>query len=254
MTNRRHFIAANWKMNKTASETEEFLNALKDELKKYEERLDLAICPPFTSLEKASKILSGTNIKLGAQDMSTEESGAFTGEVSADMLLDLGVEFVIVGHSERRQYHEETNDLVNRKAKAALDKGLKPIVCIGESLEQRENDKTEQVITEQIKGSLAKLSNKEILQTTIAYEPVWAIGTGRTATPEQAQEVHALIRDLLKDMFGQETAEKIIIQYGGSVKPSNSADLISCKDIDGALVGGASLKEKDFPELIKNAL
>lgn len=241
-------------MNKTASEAEKILIELKSKLLPYAEKLNIAVCPAFTALETSAKILSGSSINLGAQDVSTKENGAYTGEVSADMLLDIGVKYVIIGHSERRQYHNETDELINKKAKTALRAGLLPIVCIGETLQERESEKTHNVITSQIKGSLKDFMVDEIVKTTIAYEPVWAIGTGRTATKEQAQDVHALIRKLLSDIYGREVAEKVIIQYGGSVKPENSAELMNQQDIDGALVGGASLDPEVFTKLIHNAV
>ena len=254
MSKRSLFIAGNWKMNKTASEAVVTLTELKEKVKEFEGKLEVAICPTFTALDRAVQTTKGSNIKIGAQDISDKLSGAFTGEISADMLLDLGVEYVIIGHSERREYHNESNELISKKAKTALNAGLKPIVCIGETLEEREAEKTFAVITEQVKGSLAGITAEEMLKTTLAYEPVWAIGTGKTASPEQAQEVHALIRSLLTEGFGAETAEQVKIQYGGSVKPDNSAELMGKQDIDGALVGGASLKPEDFSKLIANAL
>jgi triosephosphate isomerase (TIM) len=254
MAKRSLFIAGNWKMNKTASEATVTLAALKEQVKEFEGKLEIAICPTFTALDRAVKTVSGSNVKIGAQDISDKESGAFTGEISAAMLLDLGVEYVIIGHSERRQYHAETDELVSKKAKTTLNAGLKPIVCIGETLEERESEKTYDVITTQVKGSLEGLTAEEMIKTTIAYEPVWAIGTGKTASPEQAQDVHALIRTLLTELFGTDTAEQVKVQYGGSVKAENSAELMGKQDIDGALVGGASLKPEDFASLIANAL
>ena len=254
MAARKLFIAGNWKMNKTASEAAETLAELKGKVAAYTGKLTIAVCPAFAALDRAGAALKGSGIALGAQDVSVHASGAYTGEVAADMLLDLGVKYVIVGHSERRQYHGETDALVSQKAKVALDAGLLPIVCIGETLAEREAGKMNAVITAQTKGSLAGLSKAEMLKTTIAYEPVWAIGTGKTASPAQAQEVHALIRSLVAQAFGAEVAEQVIIQYGGSVKDSNSKELMSQRDIDGALVGGASLKAEDFAKLIANAL
>ncbi len=253
MAERKLFIAGNWKMNKTATEAAEMVTALKDAVVDLTNKVDIGICPPYTAIDRVSEIIKGSGIALGAQEISEHESGAYTGEISAAMLLDLCVENVIIGHSERRQYHCETDEGVSRKARTALDAGLKPIVCIGETLEQREAERTNEVITAQVKGSLEGLSREDILRTTIAYEPVWAIGTGKTATPEQAQNVHALIRGLLNDKYGADVAEKIIIQYGGSVKPANSKELMAQPDIDGALVGGASLEADTFAELIKNA-
>jgi triosephosphate isomerase len=241
-------------MNKTGSEAEKILVELKSKLSPYCGKLNIALCPAFTALETAARILHGSNIKLGAQDVSAKERGAYTGEVSAEMLRDLGVKYVIIGHSERRQYHGETDAIVNEKAKMTLKSGLLPIVCLGETLQERENGKTYDVITTQVKGSLKGFTSEEIVKTTIAYEPVWAIGTGRTASKEQAQEAHALIRKLLADAYGNETAEKVIIQYGGSVKPENSAELMAQEDIDGALVGRASLEPEVFTKLITNAV
>ena len=248
------FIAGNWKMNKTASEAETILSELKKKVAQFNNKVNIAICPTFTALDRAVKTTKDSNIAIGAQDISDKESGAYTGEISAAMLLDLGVKYVIIGHSERRQYHGETNELVSKKAKTTLDAGLLPIICLGETLEERETGKTSEVVTKQVKNSLAGLTAEEMIKTTIAYEPIWAIGTGKTASPEQAQEVHALIRRLLTEIFGTGTAEKVIIQYGGSVKPDNSATLMSQTDIDGALVGGASLDPSVFSDLIANAL
>lgn len=254
MKKRMLFIAGNWKMNKTASEAEKLLVELKAKLASFEGKLNIAVCPAFTALETSSKVLKGSNIAIGSQDISAKDSGAYTGEVSAKMLLDIGVQYAIVGHSERRQYHAETDALINAKAKKALSSGVLPIVCIGETFEERESGRMNSVITTQTKGSLSGLTAEEIVKTTIAYEPVWAIGTGKTASPAQAQEVHALIRKLLTDAYGTEVAEKVIIQYGGSVKPDNSNELMNQKDIDGALVGGASLEVEVFYNLIANAV
>lgn len=241
-------------MNKTASEAEKILVELKLKLLPYCGKLNIAVCPAFTALETAYRIFHGSNIKLGSQDVSAKERGAYTGEVSAEMLRDVGVKYAIVGHSERRQYHNETDAVVNEKAKMALRSGLLPIVCIGETMQERENGKTYDVIITQFKSSLKGLTSEEMIKTTIAYEPVWAIGTGKTASKEQAQDVHALIRRLLTDAYGSETAERVIIQYGGSVKPENSAELMGQQDIDGALVGGASLDPEVFTKLIVNAI
>ena len=254
MKKRMLFIAGNWKMNKTSSEAEKFLVELKGKLAQFNGKLNLAVCPAFTALETATKALKGSNISVGSQDISAKDNGAFTGEVSAKMLLEIGVKYAIVGHSERRQYHGETDAYINSKAKKALSSGLIPIVCIGETLQEREAGKTSDVITTQVKGSLAGLTTAEMVKTVIAYEPVWAIGTGKTATPAQAQEVHALIRKLLTNAYGEEVSEKVIIQYGGSVKADNSYELMNQKDIDGALVGGASLEVEGFYNLVANAV
>lgn len=251
---RKLFIAGNWKMNKTASEAADMVSSFVDKVLGSTGKLTIAICPPFTSLDRVGCILENTGIDLGAQNVSEIESGAYTGEVSAAMLLDLGVKYVIVGHSERRQYYGETDEFVNQKALAALKAGLLPIICIGETLEEREADKTFEVISSQISGSFAGISEEDMLKTTIAYEPVWAIGTGKTASPEQAQEVHSFIRGKISEAYGAEVANQVIIQYGGSVKASNSKELMSMPDIDGALVGGASLDAAGFADLIRNAV
>ncbi len=252
--NRTLFIAGNWKMNKTSSEAAELVSKFKDELDGVIDKVNVALCPPFTALDRVCGILKNSKIAVGAQNLSDKASGAYTGEVAASMLLDLGVKYVIIGHSERRQYYGETDALINKKAKFAISSGLLPIVCIGETLEERESGRMKSVIGTQFNGSLKDFSDNEILQTTIAYEPVWAIGTGKTASPAQAQEVHAMIRKMLLDRFGAEIASKIIIQYGGSVKADNSAELMSQEDIDGALVGGASLDPANFAKLIINAI
>ncbi len=250
---RKTIIAGNWKLNKTATETKELTEGLKELLKDITE-VDMVICPPFTSLNAASEIIKDSPIALGAQNMFWEENGAFTGEISASMLKDAGATFVILGHSERRQFFGETNETVNKKLKSALAAGLNPIVCVGENLEQRESNKTFDIVKNHVQNSLAGLSNEEMKKTIIAYEPVWAIGTGKTATKEQAQEVHQYIRKLFGEVFDEETASVVRIQYGGSVKPDNAAGLISQPDIDGALVGGASLKVDSFTQIIKNCL
>lgn len=254
MKNRTLFIAGNWKMNKTAKEAEKMLSELKSKLASFKGKLDIAVCPAFTALETAERILKDSNIGIGSQDISSRESGAYTGEVSAAMLLDLGVSYAIIGHSERRQYHNETDKIVNEKTQMALKSGILPIVCVGETLQEREENKTTAVVTKQISESLVGFSAEEMKKITIAYEPVWAIGTGKTATPLQAQEVHALIRGLIAKSHGNEIAEKVRIQYGGSVKADNSAELMNQKDIDGALVGGASLDVEGFFKLISNAI
>ncbi len=254
MSDRKLFIAGNWKMNKTASQAKETLSELVAKVSDVKDKVDIAVCVPYTALESSSQVLKDGSVKLGAQDISSFASGAYTGEISAEMLLDLNVKYVIVGHSERRQYHAESDEQVSIKSKVALDSGLLPIVCIGETLEERESGRTTEVVSGQLKGSLVGLTADEMLKVTIAYEPVWAIGTGKTASPEQAQEVHAQIRSLLVEAYGSEVAEKVRLQYGGSVKPGNSNELMAQKDIDGALVGGASLEASMFAELIANAL
>jgi len=237
-------------MYKNVGEALELVDGLKKELSA-ETSVDIAVCPPFTAISEIAKALKGSNIAWGSQDIYWEEEGAFTGEVAPRMITDLGCKFCIVGHSERRTYFGETIDTVNKKVKAALRHGLTPIVCVGERLEERDSGKTFDVVKSHVEGGLAGLSKDDASRIVIAYEPVWAIGTGRTATPEQAQEVHKHIRSLLAGMFGDEVASKIRIQYGGSVKPDNVKAIMAGPDIDGALVGGASLKVKDFAEIVK---
>ena len=250
---RKLIIAGNWKMNKTVAESLDLANGLVRELKEVKE-VDIAICPPFTALSEVSKAVIDSNIRLGAQNMSQKGYGAHTGEIAAGMLKEFSTKYVILGHSERREYQRESDELIAAKAKAAHEAGLKPIVCVGEQLEERESGNTENVVGTQVRGSLAGLTTEEMLGTVIAYEPVWAIGTGKTATAEQAQEVHAFIRNLLADLFDADTAKAVRIQYGGSVKPDNARELMSQPDVDGALVGGASLDVRVFSELIKNSI
>lgn len=248
---RRKIIAANWKMNMTVEEAGNFLDSFLLEVGE-EKRVDIVLVPAFTALPRVSERLEkAANVKLGAQNMHWEKSGAFTGEISASMLRELFVRYLIVGHSERRTLFGETDEIVNRKTKAALEASLKPIVCVGETLTERDGNQVEQVLERQIRGSLAGLSPKELLETVIAYEPVWAIGTGRTASPEQAQEAHAFIRKMLAEISDAQTADKVRIQYGGSVKPGNTTELMKQPDIDGALVGGASLEARGFAEIVK---
>ncbi len=249
---RKIIIAGNWKMNKTQIEAIEFVNQLKRAIADIQE-VDIVVCPPFTALADVKDVLLESNIGLGAQNLFWEDSGAYTGEVSAPMLKSLDVQYVIIGHSERRQYFQETDVTVNKRLKSALKHGLIPIVCIGETLAEREAGKTFVVIKTQCVGGLQGMSVEEMKKIILAYEPVWAIGTGKTATPEQAQEVHAFIRRQLQEMFDEETAAEVRIQYGGSVKPDNTNDLMSQPDIDGALVGGASLKADSFVDIIKNS-
>lgn len=248
---RKIIIAGNWKMYKTTLEAINFVNALKRQL--YDVRdVDIVVCPPFTALGDISEVLNDSNICLGAQDLYWEDEGAFTGEVSAPMIKESGAQYVIIGHSERRQYFTETNQGVNKKIKAALKGGLIPIVCIGESLQERESNRTFDVIKIQCEGCFTGFSNEAFEKIIIAYEPVWAIGTGKTATAQQAQEVHKFIRELLSKMYNDDIALRTRIQYGGSVKPENIIELVSQGDIDGALVGGASLKEDSFVKIVKN--
>jgi len=250
---RKLFIAGNWKMNKTITEALDLAKELKENVGEVS-ALTIAICPSFLCLDALTNVVRKTSIKLGAQNMYHKDEGAFTGEVSALMLRDAGCDYVILGHSERRQYFSETNDLINKKTKAALKHGLVPIVCVGETLQEREAGKTFDVVKDHVTKSLKDLTHEELKKIVIAYEPVWAIGTGKTATPEQAQEVHGYIRSLLSEMANADVAQSIVIQYGGSVKPDNTKDLMKQKDIDGALVGGASLTADSFTAIITNAL
>jgi len=248
---RKPIIAGNWKLNNNLKKSIELVTELKRELSDIE-NVDIVVCPVFTALADINDVLSASNIELGAQNCYWEDSGAFTGEVSASLLKDIGVKYVIIGHSERRQFFGETNETVNKRIKAALASNLIPIVCVGENLEEREADRMIEVVTDHIEGSLAGFTAKDVDKMVLAYEPIWAIGTGKTATPEQAQEVHKIIRDLLAKNFGEDTANGVRIQYGGSVKPENSNELLSQPDIDGALVGGASLKVDSFAAIVKS--
>ena len=250
---RKLIIAGNWKMNKTAAEGAELAGQIKLGLGDLTE-VDVVVCPPSTALESVSEAIEESTMRLGAQDMSPNDYGAHTGEICAGMLREFGVRYVILGHSERRQFQEETDALINQKTKAALAAALKPIVCVGELLEQREAGETEAVVGTQLSGSLEGLSAEQMCETVLAYEPVWAIGTGRTATREQAQEVHAFIRGRLAEQFDDAVARRVRIQYGGSVKPDNARELMSQPDVDGALVGGASLDAHNFLEIINNTL
>lgn len=250
---RRLIIAGNWKMNKTVSESLDLVTGLKRELNGVKE-LDIVVCPPFTALSEVSKAIIDSNIRLGAQNMSEQNYGAFTGEIAAGMLRDLAVRYVILGHSERRQFQRETDELISKKAAAAHAASLKPIVCVGETLGEREAGLMKSVVEMQTRGSLAGLTAQQIEETVIAYEPVWAIGTGRTATSAQAQEVHAFIRQTLAQIVGEGVARKVRIQYGGSVKPANARELMGQPDVDGALVGGASLEPRSFADIIKNTI
>ena len=249
-TMRKVIVAGNWKMNKTAKEAAQFFNELKP-LVADVKNAGIVIGAPFTALETATRETAGSNIKIAAENMNAKESGAYTGEVSPLMLKDLGVEYVILGHSERREYYHETDEIINEKVKSALAHDLKPILCIGEKLEQREAGTTNDVVKTQIVGGLKDVTAAEMANVVLAYEPVWAIGTGKTATPGQAQEVHAFIRGLLTDLYGKEVAENVTVQYGGSMNDANAADLIAQTDIDGGLVGGASLVPKKFAVIIK---
>ena len=247
---RRKVIAGNWKMNNDLKETQNLISKLSSGLPLDNLNCDVIVCPPFTSLFEAHTLLKGTKIKLGAQNMYYESSGAFTGEISVAMLKSVGCEYVILGHSERRTIFGETDELINNKIKKAIASELKPIFCIGELLEEREAGITENIIEKQLKFGLKDISSEEIVNVIIAYEPVWAIGTGKTASPEQAEEVHKFIRSLINEKYGESISENIIIQYGGSVNSKNAKELLFQKNIDGALIGGASLKADSFIEIL----
>jgi triosephosphate isomerase len=247
---RRKFICGNWKMHKTSAEAVALVRELRRRLNT---QVQIAVAPPFTALSKVKEALMGSPIQLFAQNCHYEKQGAFTGEISAPMLAEVGCDGVILGHSERRQYFGESDEGVNKKIKAALEAGLHPIVCVGETLQEREANHTWEVVSGQLRGALAGLAPVQIGKLTLAYEPVWAIGTGKTATTGQAQEVHGQIRGFLREMAGPQTAEAVRIQYGGSVKPDNAAELLGQPDIDGALVGGASLKVDDFARIVAGA-
>jgi triosephosphate isomerase len=247
---RQPVIAGNWKMNGTRAEAERLLSVLKRLIGRPSDR-EIIVAPPFTALETAARLLAGTPIRVAAQNLYWEPQGAFTGEVSGPMLKELGCSSVILGHSERRQYFGETDDVVAKKVRAAQRDGLTPIVCVGETLEERERGDTFAVITRQVRGALEGQAKAAVAALVIAYEPVWAIGTGRTATPEQAEEVHLAIRKVLTDLSGQDTAQAVRVLYGGSVKPDNVDGLMAQPDIDGALVGGASLQADAFARIVQ---
>ncbi|MCH8326048.1 MAG: triose-phosphate isomerase [Bacteroidetes bacterium] len=247
---RRRIIAGNWKMHNNLSESQNLVTKLVNGLNDQNINREVIICPPFTSLTEVSNLLSGTKIELGAQNMHFENKGAFTGEISADMLKSIGCKYVILGHSERRNIFGETDELINRKIKQALISELTPIFCMGETLEQREDGITNDVIKKQISEGMKGLSEEDVNKIIIAYEPIWAIGTGKTATPEQAQEVHKFIRSLLRENFSENSSQNIPVLYGGSVKPDNAEDLLAKEDIDGALVGGACLDVDSFISII----
>src|SRR5258706_15606237 len=250
---RKLIIAGNWKMNKTVAEGLDLVRALKLELANIKE-VDIVVCPPFTALSEVSRAILDSNIRLGAQNMSEHHVGAFTGEIAAVMLKEFSVRYVILGHSERRQYQKESDALIAKKTLAAHGASLKPVVCVGETLAEREGGQMETVLETQVRGSLAGLTKEQMAETIIAYEPVWAIGTGKTATTQQAQDAHAFIRALLVKIFDETVARKARIQYGGSVKPNNAKELMSQPDVDGALVGGASLEARSFADIIKNSV
>jgi triosephosphate isomerase (TIM) len=248
---RNKIIAGNWKMYKDLNESAELLNGLKSKLATLPAGVKAIVCPPFTTLALAKQILEGSPIAIGAQNMYPEDEGAFTAEISPKMLKSVGCTYVILGHSERRQYFNETNEFINKKAKKAIASGLIPIICVGETLAQRESNITAQVVSEQATGCLKDIPAAEVEKLIIAYEPVWAIGTGKVATPAQAQEVHHTIRTLIGKLYSAATAEKVVIQYGGSVKPENAKELLHQPDIDGALVGGACLKADSFAAIVQ---
>ncbi len=247
---RKRIVAGNWKMNKTVDEAVALAKGVVETAKGIEDAV-VIVCPTYVCLTAVNEVVKGTNVKLGAQDVYWEASGAFTGKVSVDMLKSAGVEYVIIGHSEQRTYFGETNKSVNDKTKATLAGGLIPIICVGETLEEREANRTNDVVKDHVVGAYQGLSKEDALKTVIAYEPVWAIGTGKVASPEQAQEVHAFIRNLLVDLYDKEVSDSIQIQYGGSMKPDNAVELLGQEDIDGGLIGGAALKAEDFAGIFK---
>ena len=244
---RKPIIAGNWKMHKTIAEALEFVNDVKDKVNN--DNVEAVICAPFTLLKDLKEATKGTNIKIGAQNMHFEEKGAFTGVISPLMLKELDMDYVVIGHSERRQYFNETNETVNKKVLKALEVGIDPILCVGETLEEREAGKTKDVCKVQVEKALENVSKEDLAKVVIAYEPVWAIGTGKTATSEDANDVIAYIREVVANLY-KELANEVRIQYGGSVKPSNVAEIMNQSDIDGALVGGASLEANDYVKLV----
>jgi triosephosphate isomerase len=250
---RKLIIAGNWKMNKTVAEALDLVRGLKLELANVKE-VDIVVCPPFTALSEVSKAILDSNIRLGAQNMSENNAGAHTGEIAAGMLKEFSVRYVILGHSERRQYQKESDALISKKALAVHAASLKPIICVGETLAEREAGQMEAVLQTQLRGSLAGLTKDQMAETVVAYEPVWAIGTGKTATTHQAQQAHAFIRDVLGKIFDETVARRVRIQYGGSVKSPNARELMGQPDVDGALVGGASLEVRSFADIIKNSI
>lgn len=246
---RKPIIAGNWKMNNTIAQTEALLKDLKPLV--VDADCEVVVCAPFTSLAKAIEITKNSNIAVGAENVHWAEKGAFTGEISAEMLAELGVKYVIIGHSERRQYFNETDETVNKRVKAALAAGLKPIICIGETLAEREGGKVEEVLVRQTTGAFADIDAKELKNIVIAYEPVWAIGTGKTATSQQANDTIKIVRDTIAKLYGKSEADKMRIQYGGSMNPKNAKELMAMEEIDGGLIGGASLKALDFSQVVK---
>lgn len=248
---RRKIFAGNWKMHKTAAESSVLANEIAAAIRTQPADGEVVVCPTYVSLDRVSAVISGSPVLLGAQDMHWESQGAFTGKISGDMLKAVGVTYVILGHSEQRSYFHETDEGVNKKAHKALASGLKPILCVGETLAERESAVTEKVVEKQVRGAYAGFSAAQAMQTVIAYEPVWAIGTGRNATSQQAQDVHRFIRGLLVLLFDRATADAVRIQYGGSMKPENAKELLSQPDVDGGLIGGASLKADAFLGIIR---
>lgn len=251
-SHRKYLIAGNWKMNKNAAEAVELVSEIHEKVGR-DTDVAVAVCPPFTALESVAQVIEDSNIQLGAQNMYHEASGAYTGEISAEMLRHFFCTYVILGHSERRTYFDENDEFVNKKVVAALQNSLKPILCVGETLEEREAERTLEVVERQVRGGLVGVDEESAENLVIAYEPVWAIGTGKTATPEMAQEVHAEIRRMLVDLFGKSVASRIRILYGGSMKPDNASDLMDQPDIDGGLIGGASLEARPFVQLVEIA-
>ena len=251
---RKAIIAGNWKMNKTRPEAKELLEAIKPLVANAQGKVEVVACVPFTNLETAVNTTAGSNIKIGAENVHFEKSGAFTGEISADMLTEIGVTYVVIGHSERRQYFGETDETVNKRTKAALAAGLIPIVCVGELLNEREAGITSEIVGKQVKLDLAGLTADEAKKTVIAYEPVWAIGTGKTATADQAEEVCAFIRATIASLYDQAVADAVTIQYGGSMNAKNCAELLAKPNVDGGLIGGASLKADDFNVIVQAAV
>jgi triosephosphate isomerase len=246
---RKTFIAGNWKMNTTITEAEELVKGIFAEVGSVTD-VTIAVCPPYTNIQVVASVIKGTNIRLGAQDVHWEEKGAFTGKISCGMLTALGVEYVIIGHSEQRTYFHETDETVNKKVHAALKAGLKPIICVGETLEERNGGQMEQVVERQVRGAFKDVNTGAAAYCTIAYEPVWAIGTGVNATPQQANDAHKFIRTILSDIYNDKFAQAMIIQYGGSMKAGNAAELLGQSDVDGGLIGGASLKASDFAGIV----
>ncbi|MGD9200446.1 MAG: triose-phosphate isomerase [Chitinispirillia bacterium] len=247
---RKTFIAGNWKMNTTLDKAVDLAKELVTSIGSVD-HVDIAVCPPYISLSAVSEVIKGSNIKLGAQDVHWEKQGAYTGKICCEMLKSVGVEYVIIGHSEQRSYFHETDETVNKKVTAALENDLLPIICIGETLEERNSGKMESVVETQTRGAFSDISRDNALKCTIAYEPVWAIGTGVTATPQQANEAHIFVRQIISKIYDEEAARSIRIQYGGSMKPGNAKELLDQTDVDGGLIGGAALKTDSFTGIVK---